>query len=288
MLQVRQFSSPTTSLCSTERAKQEPLTEDGLAQVSKTCCYEEVKAFMSRVIDDMGLKVCDAGGLSGIAPFYSCPTNPVDLAELKAELKKALPTENDKCHWLQKRYEACTDPALECVVSVMKPSPYPKPVASGFMAFKVANPSEMMRNSKAIDVMQNDIALSIGIDTSFVNVVIGSGPLDGEEVTSSLFHVPQHKAFYTLESGTKMCKVFAAYAIQDSTPEERYTATPAPTLDEKSIVDGLKHLDTGKLGTRLSRDLAAVDALIGSVEVMEEAVCEKTSGRCTHQVIKGA
>jgi len=285
MLQVRQSSSLTPSACSMERAKEEPLTENGFQTVSKSCCYEDIKTFMSRVIDDMGLKVCDAGGLSGISPFYSCPPYPVSLAQLKEDLNKALQTANSKCHWLSNRYEECIKPALECGVSVQKPPPYPKPVASGFMAFKVANPAEMMRTNTAIDVMQNDIALQLGLDTSYVNVVIGSGPLDGEEVTSSLFQVPKIWLSTQLKA-LQSCKVFAAYSIQENAPQDPYGATPAPTLDEADVVNNLKHFDTAAFGTRLSKDLGAVDGAIGSVEVMESAICEKTSGRCTHEVIK--
>merc|ERR1740127_122646 len=126
-MQARQLSSPEASSCSIKRAKQTPLTEDGFAQVSKSCCYEDLKAFMKMVIEDMGLKVCDEGGLSGMAPFYSCPPTPPTYAELTAELNKALPTEDSKCHWLAKRQDKCAETDTECVVSVMKPPPFPKP-----------------------------------------------------------------------------------------------------------------------------------------------------------------
>merc|ERR1719310_1415812 len=166
MIQVRKTSAEA---CSTEHAQQQPLTEAGFQQVSKSCCYEDVKVFARRIIDDMGLKVCDEGGLSGIAPFYSCPLTPVSFAELKDDIKKAMPSEGSKCHWLQERYSECTEPALECAVSA------PKPVASGFFAFKVTNPSEMMRSSKAIDAVKEELALSLGVPAETVNVVIGSG-----------------------------------------------------------------------------------------------------------------
>jgi hypothetical protein len=287
MLQVRQSSSPLA--CSLERAKQAPLTEEGFGEVSKSCCYEDMKEFMGRLVDDMGLKVCDTGGLSGITPFYSCPPYAVTLAQLKEDFNSALQDQNSKCHWLADRYDECREPSLECAVSVQKPPPAPQPVASGFIAFKVTNPSEMVRSPKAIDVMKNELALEAGVDTSYVNVVIGSGPLDGEEVVSSFMLVPSSQAFYSTKEKTKLCKVFAAYSFQESAAVGTGEGpTPAPALDEATIVDKMKHFDTTLLGNRLSQDLDDVDRVVGTVEVLETSTCEKTTGKCSHNVIKEA
>jgi len=283
MIQVRKTSAEA---CSTDNAKQVPLTDAGFQQISKSCCYEDVKVFARRLIDDMGLKVCDEGGLSGIAPFYSCPLSPVTLAELKEDVKKALPSADNKCHWLQERYAECSEPALECAVSAQKPPPAPKPVASGFFAFKVTNPSEMMRNSKAVDAVKQELALSLGVPTENVNIVIGSGPLDGEEAVSSLFIVPQSQAFISVEGAATVCKVFAVFSIQEPASKTSSITTPAPTLDEEDIVKKLKHLDTVGFAKKLTQDLNDVDRPAGAVEVIEEAVCEKTSLKCTHAVCR--
>merc|ERR1719171_1228968 len=255
MIQVRKTLDET---CSTDNAKQVPLTDAGFQQVSKSCCYEDVKVFARRIIDDMGLKVCDEGGLSGIAPFYSCPITPASFGELKADLKKAMPSAASKCHWLQERYAECTEPALECAVSAQKPAPAPKPVASGFLAMKVTNPSEMLRSSKALDVVTNELAFTLGLPTKNVNVVIGSGPLDGEEVVSSLFLIPKSQAFFSAGGNTKLCKVFAVFSIQEPAPRKGSITTPAPTLDEQEIVDKLKHLDVATFGKRVSQDVSDV------------------------------
>lgn len=291
LLQVRKTSAgvrkTSAGACSSANADQAPLTEEGFQNIAKTCCYEDVIIFTRRLIDDMGLKVCDEGGLSGIAPFYSCPLTPVSFAELKADVQKAIPSADSKCHWLQQRYAECTEPALECAVSSRKPPPAPQPVASGFFALKVGNPSEMMRNSKAIDVVKQELALLLAIPSEDVNIVIGSGPLDGEEVSSSLFIVPQSQAFVSLGGNSKLCKVFAVYSIQESAPKSKSITTPAPVLDEQAIVDKLKHLDTATFGKKLTQDLNEVDRPTGTVEVMEEAVCEKTSRKCMHEVCRG-
>jgi len=41
MIQVRKTSAEA---CSTDNAKQVPLTDAGFQQISKSCCYEDVKA----------------------------------------------------------------------------------------------------------------------------------------------------------------------------------------------------------------------------------------------------
>lgn len=144
----------------------------------------------------------------------------------------------------------------------------------------------MMRSSRALEVVKQEVALSLGVPTEDVNIVIGSGPLDGEEVISSLFIVPHSQAFISLGGAAKLCKVFAVFSIQEPAPRTSSIATPAPTLDEKEITDKLKRLDTVNLGKRLTQDLHDVDAPAGTVEVVEETVCEKTSLKCTHEVCR--
>lgn len=280
-----QETSPA-SACSLQRATEQPLTEEGFQEITKSCCYEDMKAFTRRLIDDMGLKVCDEGGLSGIAPFYSCPLSPVTLVGLKDDLSKAMPAGNSKCHWLEQRYATCTEPALECSVTAQKPPPAPTPVSSGFFGFTAGNPAEMLRSSKAIDVMTNELALALGLSTSYINVIIGSGTLDGEEVASSFVVIPASQAFYSRGGVARTCKVFAVYSIQEPASKKSSITTPAPSLDEQDIVEKLKHLDIASLSRRLSQDLDDVDKPVGKVDVVEETVCEKTSLKCTHVVIK--
>merc|ERR1740138_1652248 len=117
----------------------------------------------------------------------------------------------------------------------------------------------MIRSSRAVDVVQKDIAQTLGLDTRYVNVVIGSGPLDGEQAATSFFQVPAFHAVYMLGSKIKPCKVFVVYSIQDPKPVDRHLATPAPTLDESNITKGLKRLDMNKLSTSMMKDLAPVE-----------------------------
>jgi len=284
----------SASACSIKRAKEQPLTEYGFMEVSQSCCYEDLKTYTRRLIDDLGWKVCDEGGLSGLAPFYSCPTSPVTLAELKEELNKALPDCNSKCHWLQEKDSECTEPSLECAVSAQRGPPAPEPVATGFIAMKVANPSEMVRNSKALDVLKHDLALALAVDEKNVNVIIGSGPLDGEEVMSNFLSIPKGQHFFSTDGKNgkvKTCKVFAVYSIQELGTGKKTLTTPAPSLDESDVVYNLMHLDTTRLGERLTQDVCDVcdpDKTIGHVEVMETTTCEKTTQRCTHEVMKEA
>jgi len=163
-------------------------------------------------------------------------------------------------------------------------------VAKGFFAFQAKNPAEMVRYSQVIDVVQNEISLSIGLSPNYVNVVMGSGPLDGDEegIVSSLFAVPKSQAFYSFGEKTQQCKVFAVYSIQEPAPKVTETiATPAPpVIDEPDVVARLKHLNVEKLEERLTQDLSFVDPAIGDIEVMEESVCEHSTGKCTHKVVK--
>jgi len=290
MLQVR-AAAPRAETISAYSVKDAPVTEEGFEQVSKSCCYKDMTAYIRRLVENMGLRVCDEGGLSGIAPFYSCPQSQTSLAELKEELNKATPSFNNKCHWLANRYEQCTEPALECAVMAQKPPPAPEPVASGFIGLRVTNPAELVRSSKAIDVLKTELALSLKVPTSVVNIVIGVGPLNGEESNAQnslfqVFHVEQVRS-----RETSSCEVFAVYSIQEPAPKSKSKKTelakqPKPLIDEEEVAKKLKKLDTDAFGERLAADLATVDTAIGKVDVMETSTCEKSSGLCTHEVIK--
>merc|ERR1719253_1121634 len=77
--------------CSALNALSAPITEEGFANISKSCCDVEMNLFIKRVVKDLGLKVCDQGGLSGITQFYTCPEQPRSLYELMKELLSTSP-----------------------------------------------------------------------------------------------------------------------------------------------------------------------------------------------------
>jgi len=53
-----------------------PLTEDGYQQVFTTCCHREMYAFAERLLGDLGLELCNAGGLAGVVVWYTCERSP--------------------------------------------------------------------------------------------------------------------------------------------------------------------------------------------------------------------
>mmetsp|Transcript_37989 Transcript_37989/g.68201 ORF Transcript_37989/g.68201 Transcript_37989/m.68201 type:complete len:387 (-) Transcript_37989:44-1204(-) len=79
-----------------------PLTEEGYKEVFAVCCNLDMATFTKRVIDSVGLEVCDIGGLGGMVPWYTCqtiPTNkPKTLAALKSNLLESQPP--TKCAFL--------------------------------------------------------------------------------------------------------------------------------------------------------------------------------------------
>lgn len=271
--------------CGSLNGRDQPLTEEGFTQVSASCCYEEIKEWIRRKADQLGYKICDEGGLSGLSPFYACPANPVTLANLTNELSDAVQTHSAKCHWLADRYTECVPVSVECGVSVYEASPAPKPVATGFLAFRATNPAEMIRSTHIVELVTEELALSTGIDSKLIHVLIGTGTIDGEESQSSFFHVPKSQALFagTHAVGTKAqsCKVFALYAFQDKT-------NAAATLNEAQVVSAMQNLDVSLVTTRINQDMKAVDATVGDVEILEVSTCDKTSGKCNHNVIQEA
>jgi hypothetical protein len=292
MLQVRQQvaasakSAPSEKMeCGSNRGMEAPLTEEGFAEVSSSCCFDDVKEFTRRLIDSLGYKVCDEGGLSGISPFYACPTYPVTLANLTEELQDAIQTKSSKCHWLVDRYVECIPVSVECQVALYFPEPAPPPVAKGFIAFKATNPAEMVRANTILDLVIEELSLATGVETKYINVVMATGTVDGTESRSMLLApLAPLRQIFSIDAGSKgglgaSCKVFALYSFQDKAP-------PAPeVLSESAVVNSMKSLDTTLIASRIAQDLEKVDAGVGVIEIAETAVCDNTSGKCTHNVV---
>merc|ERR1719221_1438043 len=58
------------------------LTEEGYAAVAGTCCTSDMEEFARRVVADLGLVVCNEGGLSGVVGYHTCEKGVQTLAKL--------------------------------------------------------------------------------------------------------------------------------------------------------------------------------------------------------------
>jgi hypothetical protein len=87
------------------------LNEEGYKIVALQCCNWEMAEFIGRVVDNLGYKVCTAGDVHGLAPFYSCEKGPKTLAELQAEIIAASTSD---CPWVALAGEECTPKAADC------------------------------------------------------------------------------------------------------------------------------------------------------------------------------
>ena len=164
------------------------LDESGFQEVAVSCCHEDMKAFISRAIDDLNLKVCDEGGLSGVVPFYACPEATVTYSALQAELSGATAS-GGTCHWLAPVADACTPPAAECAVTISQPGA--EPAVTGFLGLTASNPLELVRTSGVADAVKSELASALEVSLDNVNVVIatstmGLSLLQGRSVFTSL------------------------------------------------------------------------------------------------------
>merc|ERR1719401_1652956 len=58
------------------------LTEEGYATVGRTCCVAAMEAFVRRVIDDLGLEICNEGGFQGAVSWHTCEHGVQSLEKL--------------------------------------------------------------------------------------------------------------------------------------------------------------------------------------------------------------
>merc|ERR1719265_2802343 len=49
-----------------------PLSEAGWQEVSELCCVHATVVFMIRVVEDLGMEVCNEGCHAGFVPFFHC------------------------------------------------------------------------------------------------------------------------------------------------------------------------------------------------------------------------
>merc|ERR1740121_2897248 len=72
------------------------LTEEGYATVHSTCCVAAMEAFVRRVVDDLGLAVCNDGGFQGVVGWHTCERGVQSLAKLIEDIHNS---ENVHCAW---------------------------------------------------------------------------------------------------------------------------------------------------------------------------------------------
>lgn len=89
------------------------LTEAGYNIVAMQCCNWEMSEFISRVIGDMGYKVCTVGDLHGITSWYSCERGPRSLEMLQAEI---IGNAASECPWVALKDESCPTKPDTCPV----------------------------------------------------------------------------------------------------------------------------------------------------------------------------
>jgi len=72
------------------------LTEGGYVAVASSCCVAEMEEFARRVVADLGLVICDEGGLSGTVGFHTCEKGWQSFAKLSEDIKNG---QHGQCAW---------------------------------------------------------------------------------------------------------------------------------------------------------------------------------------------
>jgi len=209
--------------CRSEIGKQSPLTEAGFKSVAESCCFDDMKDFIRRAVEGFSLQVCDEGGLSGIAPFFSCPSEPRSFFDLQNELTNATEASGNKRHWLAEVGSSCTGPDPSCGITSANPTSRPT-LFKGYVGLQASNPSELVTNPAVKDAIQSKLADAIRVPEAAIMVKMGSGPVGG---TSLLQKV-----------ASLSCDVFASYAVVQTDP---------PTLDMSQVAISVAALDPKQL-----------------------------------------
>lgn len=262
-------------------ARDAPLDEDGFQQVAASCCHQDMKEFVRRTIYDMGLKVCDEGGLSGFVPFYSCPVTTLTFAGLEAELRDA-PTST--CRWLALSGTECTPPAAECAVIISRPAPAPEPAVTGFFALAASNPLELVRNTGVVDTVKSELAGALGISSENINVVIATSTL-------GLTLLQGNPVFTSLITGTAWapepnCTVYAVFSVQDTSASFLQQMRKQP-IDVAQLLSILRSFNWPDFFVRLVAALLRVAPRANGLEVTDRSYCVQGS-TCERDAIKPA
>merc|ERR1719502_831025 len=109
------------------------MNSEGFEEVVDSCCFDDMKDFVRRLVGEEGYKICDEGGLNGFVPFFSC-SNKTSLLEMKMQMKSG--TEG-ACPWLAFMDGECRAPADECRV-VTNPEHRPS-LLRGYIGIEAEN-----------------------------------------------------------------------------------------------------------------------------------------------------
>jgi len=75
-----------------------PMNEDGYLEVASTCCILEMDRFARRVLNELGLEVCNEGGLAGTIGYHTCGASGVQsYAKLLEDIQGGA---TGSCAWL--------------------------------------------------------------------------------------------------------------------------------------------------------------------------------------------
>lgn len=94
LLQVKQSSAITKveqwRINVSGQAEVAPLDENGYNSVKALCCAQEMMTFVKRVIEKLGLNMCNIGGLSGFVLWYDCESDGQSYKSLEDGLRSNL------------------------------------------------------------------------------------------------------------------------------------------------------------------------------------------------------
>lgn len=89
------------------------LDEYGYLDVALGCCQPQMEMFINRILKQMNLKVCDEGGVKGLAPWFICD-NIHSLKYLKERIHAGLPL-NASCPFAVHESNECPKPDAVCL-----------------------------------------------------------------------------------------------------------------------------------------------------------------------------
>lgn len=245
-------------LCSTEIGKRMPLNDEGFQAVANSCCYDDMKDFIRRAAGDLKLQVCDEGGLSGFAPFFSCPSKPTTFTDLQSSLEHATAVSGEKCHWLGAVGDLCTPPDPSCGIS-SNPTGRPTLLKGYFGLLAGSNPSLLITTPAVTDAIQSLFAQTLGFPVDSVTVTVGTGPIG-------------KMSFLRVFS----CTVFVSYAVAQTDP---------PMLDASSVVTSIAAMKPVQFQNDISAAIVDIAPGAGTVEISTFRYCQE-GGTCADKSIR--
>jgi len=216
-----------------------------------------MKVFIERTAEQLSLKVCNQGGLSGFAPFFSCPDVTRTFEMLKKGLEDSTAESGNVCHWLTATNLECTNPEATCSVDL------PPAVVEGYVGLQAdTNPSALVTKPEVKDSIGAKLAEDFNVPADTVKVTVGTGPL-GEV---SLLTLRRAALNGTLSS---LCTVYATYAIVQTDP---------PTLDEVVVTETVESVDATKLESDISTAVSGVAPEVGRLKLTQIRACDPFKG----------